>query len=105
MTAAFTVEHAIQAAYLVATALFILSLKWLSAPPTARRGVLAAELGMALAIGGTLLDRSIIEYRWIAIGLVLGSLIGVPLGLAHCVSRWWAPPSFTSAPRPCQVSH
>jgi H+-translocating NAD(P) transhydrogenase subunit beta len=95
MTAAFTVEHAIQAAYLVATALFILSLKWLSAPPTARRGVLAAELGMALAIGGTLLDRSIIEYRWIAIGLVLGSLIGVPLGLVH----------MTAVPQRTALSH
>jgi proton-translocating NAD(P)+ transhydrogenase subunit beta len=95
MTAAFTAEHAIQVAYLVATALFILSLKWLSAPPTARRGVLAAELGMALAIGGTLLDRSIIEYRWIAIGLVLGSLIGVPLGLVH----------MTAVPQRTALSH
>jgi proton-translocating NAD(P)+ transhydrogenase subunit beta len=95
MTAAFTAEDAIQAVYLVATALFILSLKWLSAPPTARRGVLAAELGMALAIGGTLLDRSIIEYRWIAIGLVLGSVIGVPLGLVH----------MTAVPQRTALSH
>ena len=73
-------EHAIQVAYLVATALFILSLKWLSSPTTARRGVLAGEVGMALAIVGTLLDRNIVDYRWIAIGLVLGSVIGVPLG-------------------------
>ena len=73
-------EYAIQVAYLVATALFILSLKWLSSPTTARRGVLAGEVGMALAIVGTLLDRNIVDYRWIAIGLVLGSVIGVPLG-------------------------
>jgi len=70
----------IEATYLVATALFILSLKWLSSPTTARRGVWAGEAGMALAIGGTLLDRGIVDYKLIAIGLVLGAIIGVPLG-------------------------
>ena len=85
----------IQVAYLIATALFILSLKWLSAPATARRGVLAGEVGMALAIGGTLLDRNIVDYRWIAIGLVLGSVIGVPLGLVH----------MTAVPQRTALSH
>src|SRR6266850_7694498 len=66
--------------YLIATALFILSLKWLSSPVTARRGVWAGELGMLLAIAGTLLHKGIVDYRWIAIGLVLGTIIGVPLG-------------------------
>jgi NAD(P) transhydrogenase subunit beta len=66
--------------YLIATALFILSLKWMSAPTTARRGVWAGEIGMGLAIVGTLLERGIIDYTWIAIALVLGTIIGVPLG-------------------------
>src|ERR1700757_4267849 len=70
----------IEITYLVATALFILSLKWLSSPTTARRGVIAGEVGMALAIGGTLLYRGIIDYKLVAIGLVLGCIIGVPLG-------------------------
>src|SRR6516225_2702873 len=70
----------IEATYLVATALFILSLKWLSSPTTARRGVWAGEAGMALAIGGTLLDRGIVDYKLIAVALVLGAIIGVPLG-------------------------
>jgi NAD(P) transhydrogenase subunit beta len=70
----------IEVAYLIATALFILSLKWLSSPATARRGVLAGELGMLLAIAGTLLNRGIVDYTWIAIALVVGSVIGVPLG-------------------------
>jgi NAD(P) transhydrogenase subunit beta len=74
-------DTAIQVAYLVATALFILSLKWLSAPVTARRGVIAGEVGMVLAVGGTLLDHNIVDYRWILIGLALGSFLGVPLGL------------------------
>ena len=70
----------IQFVYLIATALFILSLRWMSSPATARRGVQAGELGMLLAIAGTLLQHGIVDYRWIAIGLVLGAIIGVPLG-------------------------
>jgi len=60
-------EHAIEVAYLVATALFILSLRWMSAPSTARRGVRAGEIGMLLAIIATLLHHQIVDYRWIAI--------------------------------------
>src|SRR5438552_9077896 len=73
-------ENIIEITYLIATALFILSLKWLSSPATARRGVFAGELGMLLAIAGTLLHRGIVEYKWIVIALVLGTIIGVPLG-------------------------
>src|SRR3982075_1009137 len=73
-------EQIIEITYLIATALFILSLKWLSSPKTARRGVFAGELGMLLAIAGTLLHRGIVEYKWIFIALVLGTIIGVPLG-------------------------
>jgi NAD(P) transhydrogenase subunit beta len=73
-------EHLIELTYLAATALFILSLRWMSSPRTARRGVRAGELGMLLAIGGTLLHRGIVDYTWIAIALVLGTIIGVPLG-------------------------
>ena len=61
-------EYPIEITYLVATALFILSLKWMSSPTTARRGVRAGELGMLLAIVGTLLHLEIVDYRWIAIG-------------------------------------
>ena len=73
-------EHIIEITYLIATALFILSLKWLSSPTTARRGVFAGEIGMLLAIVGTLMYHGIVEYKWIVIALVLGSIIGVPLG-------------------------
>jgi H+-translocating NAD(P) transhydrogenase subunit beta len=66
--------------YLIASALFILSLKWMSSPATARRGVWAGELGMLLAIVGTLLNRGIVDYKWLAAALVLGTIIGVPLG-------------------------
>src|SRR5580765_4033175 len=75
-----TSEILIEAAYIIATALFILSLKWLSSPTTARRGVFAGEAGMVLAIAGTLLHHGIVDYKWIAMALVLGTVIGIPLG-------------------------
>ena len=73
-------EHLIEIAYLIATGLFVLSLKWLSSPATARRGVWAGEAGMLLAVCGTLFHHGIVSYRWIAIALVLGTAVGVPLG-------------------------
>jgi H+-translocating NAD(P) transhydrogenase subunit beta len=85
----------IEIIYLIATALFILALVWMRTPATARRGVRAGELGMLLAIGGTLLNHNIIEYKWIAIALVLGSIIGVPLGMVH----------MTAVPQRTALSH
>jgi len=73
------VEHLTQGAYLAAAALFIFSLRWLSRPETARRGVLAGVLGMAAAILGTVVHPEIAHYEWIAIGAVVGTIIGVPL--------------------------
>ena len=69
------------AAYIVAAACFILSLKWLSKPQTARRGVIVGEFGMLLAIVGTLLKHDIVNYQWIIVGFVIGSAIGVPLAV------------------------
>jgi NAD(P) transhydrogenase subunit beta len=88
-------DTVIEIIYLVAAALFILSLMWMSSPITARRGVWAGELGMLLAIGGTLLHHGIVDYRWIAIGLVLGSILGVPLGMVH----------MTAVPQRTALSH
>jgi len=95
MNQPFATQHIIEVAYLVATVLFILSLKWLSAPTTARRGVWAGELGMLLAIAGTLLHHGIVDYKWIAIALVLGSIIGVPLGMVQ----------MTAVPQRTALSH
>jgi H+-translocating NAD(P) transhydrogenase subunit beta len=71
----------IQFTYLVAGICFVLALKWLSSPPSARRGVLAGEIGMLLAVLATLLNAQIVSYTWILVALFLGSAIGVPLGL------------------------
>ena len=73
-------QTVIEIVYLVASALFILSLRWMSSPSTARRGVRAGEFGMLLAIAGTLLHHGIVDYKWIVIALVLGTGIGIPLG-------------------------
>jgi len=91
----FITDHAIEVIYLISTALFILSLKWMSAPTTARHGVWAGELGMLLAIGGTLLHRGIVDYTWVASALVLGAIIGVPLGLVQ----------MTAVPQRTALSH
>jgi NAD(P) transhydrogenase subunit beta len=72
-------QQIIEIIYLVASALFILSLKWMSSPVTAQRGVRAGEIGMVLAIAGTLLHHGIVDYKWIVIALVLGTGIGIPL--------------------------
>ena len=72
-------ENLTQASYLAAAGLFIFSLRWLSRPETARRGVLAGVLGMSAAIVGTLLHPEIVHFEWIAVGVVVGALAGVPL--------------------------
>ena len=81
MTADFAGNQLIiEVLYLVASVLFILSLKWMSSPTSARHGIWAGEAGMLLAICGTLLHHGIVDYRLIAIALVLGTIIGIPLG-------------------------
>jgi NAD(P) transhydrogenase subunit beta len=74
-------EHWIQLAYLVSAVLFVLALKWLSSPPTARRGVLAGEIGFVVAVVATLLRAEIVTYQWILVGLFVGTVIGIPLGM------------------------
>ncbi|MFL5798190.1 MAG: NAD(P)(+) transhydrogenase (Re/Si-specific) subunit beta [Actinomycetota bacterium] len=74
-------EQWLQLAYLVAGVLFVLALRWLSSPPTARRGVMAGEVGFVVAIVATLLRSDVVSYQWILIGLFAGTAIGVPLGL------------------------
>ena len=64
-------------AYLVSICLFILGLKGLSSPRSARRGNFLSMLGMLIAVAVTLLDRQIISFTWIVVGVVVGGGIGV----------------------------
>jgi NAD(P) transhydrogenase subunit beta len=71
----------VQVAYIAASAAFILGLRGLTKPDTARRGMQLAAMGMLLAVIGTLLNHQIISYDLIIIGLVIGTAIGLPMGL------------------------
>ncbi|MDM3861201.1 MAG: NAD(P)(+) transhydrogenase (Re/Si-specific) subunit beta [Aphanizomenon gracile PMC644.10] len=66
----------IQLTYLVAASLFILGLKKLGSPASARNGNLIAAVGMLLAIVATLLDQQVLNYEMILVGLAIGSVIG-----------------------------
>jgi NAD(P) transhydrogenase subunit beta len=66
----------IQLAYVVAAALFIFGLKLLGSAATARRGNLLSSIGMLLAIVAALLDRGIVDYQWIIVGIAVGGAIG-----------------------------
>ncbi|MDF5712674.1 MAG: NAD(P)(+) transhydrogenase (Re/Si-specific) subunit beta [Rhizonema sp. NSF051] len=66
----------IQLSYLIAASLFILGLKKLGSPATARQGNVVAAVGMLLAIVATLLDREVLNYEMILLGLSIGSVLG-----------------------------
>jgi NAD(P) transhydrogenase subunit beta len=74
-------ESVIHIVYLVSAVCFILSLKWLNTVKTSRYGVIAGVIGMLLAVVGTLLDPAIEHYLWLAIAIVIGSIIGIPLAM------------------------
>ena len=62
--------------YLIAATCFIIGLKRLSHPKTARSGNIIAAVGMLIAIVATLVSSDILDLRLIAIGLIIGSTIG-----------------------------
>ncbi|MBP0021512.1 MAG: NAD(P)(+) transhydrogenase (Re/Si-specific) subunit beta [Cyanobacteria bacterium SBLK] len=66
----------IQLSYLLAASLFILGLKKLGSPATARQGNQSAAIGMLLAVVATMLDRHVLSYEIILIGMAIGSAIG-----------------------------
>src|ERR1700684_4593768 len=65
--------------YMLAAIGFILAIKWLNSPATARRGVIVGEIGMLLAVVGTLLRFEVVNYQWILIAFFVGSAIGGPI--------------------------
>jgi H+-translocating NAD(P) transhydrogenase subunit beta len=91
----FALQQYLDFAYIAAVVLFILSLKLLSSPASARWGVLAGEIGATLAVIATLFNPEIVQYRWILIMLILGAGVGIPLGLVH----------MTAVPQRTALSH
>ncbi|HVO73058.1 MAG TPA: NAD(P)(+) transhydrogenase (Re/Si-specific) subunit beta [Ignavibacteriaceae bacterium] len=69
----------VQTAYIISTALFVFSLNWMKDPKTARRGVFAGVAAMIIAIGSTLVEPGIVNWDWIALAIVLGFAVGIPL--------------------------
>ncbi|MBZ5622450.1 MAG: NAD(P)(+) transhydrogenase (Re/Si-specific) subunit beta [Acidobacteriia bacterium] len=64
--------------YILSGALFVLSLKWMNTPATARRGVFAGELGMLMAVGGTLVGHHN-NWEWILAAFFIGTAVGIPI--------------------------
>jgi NAD(P) transhydrogenase subunit beta len=89
-------EAIIPVTYLIASICFILALQGLSSPKHARRGNLLGSFGMLVAVVGTLLHHEILTFRWIALGLILGSLIGGAMSI-------WIP--MTKMPERIALSH
>src|SRR5579884_2257931 len=82
-----------QYAYFLAAVTIVFSIKWLSSPTTSRRGVIAGEIGFALAIIGTLLRAGVHNYTEIVIAMIVGAAIGAPMALLMPMT---AVPQFTA---------
>ena len=80
-------ELVVRLAYLAASVLFVIALRGLAAPQTARRGVVYAELGMALAVAGTLLRREIVSYGFLLAGAFAGAAAGTLISLRIPMTR------------------
>src|SRR5919106_5307295 len=73
------IDALVQPSYVVATALFVFALHWMNAPATARRGVYAGVIGMALGVAATWARPEVVHHLWIVIAVVAGFVVGVPL--------------------------
>jgi NAD(P) transhydrogenase subunit beta len=67
----------VELSYLLASVLFILGLKRLNSPATARQGNRLSSVGMLIAIAITLFDRQIVSYQVIVAGVIVGSALGL----------------------------
>src|SRR5262249_3835029 len=91
----FSTQELIDFAYVFATIGFILSIKWLSSPVTAKRGVIVGEIAAAIAVGATLFDPQVVHYKWVIVALVIGAAVGLPLGMVK----------MTAVPQRTALSH
>jgi len=68
-------------AYLLASVLFIMALRGLSSPESARQGNIYGVIGMAIAILATVVRPDVVSYAWILAALVVGAAIGTGIAL------------------------
>jgi NAD(P) transhydrogenase subunit beta len=94
MTPADT-QQLIDFTYIAAAIGFILAIKWLGSPVTAKRGVVIGEIASAVAVIATLCDPQVDQYKWIIITLIVGAAVGVPLGMVK----------MTAVPQRTALSH
>src|SRR5271170_5437168 len=94
MTAADT-QQLIDFTYIAAAIGFILAIKWLGSPVTAKRGVVIGEIASAIAVIATLCDPQVSQLKWIIITLIVGAAVGVPLGMVK----------MTAVPQRTALSH
>ena len=73
------IHHIVQASYLIAAILFILSLHWMNTPATARRAVFAGVVAMTIAILATWIQPEVVHHLWIIVPIIAGFAVGVPL--------------------------
>ena len=66
-------------AYLVATVLFIFSLRWMNNPKTARQAVFAGVIAMVIAVGATWIEPEVVHHLWIVLAIAVGVVVGIPL--------------------------
>ncbi len=71
-----SIEMMINLVYVTSAILFIFGLKLLGSPATARKGNFISALGMFIAVVVSLLDQNIVEFHQIAIGIMIGGVIG-----------------------------
>jgi NAD(P) transhydrogenase subunit beta len=90
------IDVLIQLGYLAASALFIFGLKAMSSPRTARTGMLMAGAAMLAAMVGTMFDGKVHHYEGIAIGVIVGTILGGGMAL-------WTP--MTAMPQRTALSH
>jgi H+-translocating NAD(P) transhydrogenase subunit beta len=88
-------QQLIDFTYIAAAIGFILAIKWLGSPVTAKRGVIIGELASAIAVLATLYDPQVSQLKWIIITLIVGAAVGVPLGMVK----------MTAVPQRTALSH
>ena len=88
-------QQIIDFTYIAAAIGFILAIKWLGSPVTAKRGVVIGEIASAIAVIATLYDPQVTQLKWIIITLIIGAAVGVPLGMVK----------MTAVPQRTALSH